>query len=196
MQPNRPAGCCYDAEDDSAMMTRFSSPLLLVALAAGLIAFVVQSGELGTSDTEHRLQAAHALWTSQPPVLPEEYPEFGVHGRGGRLQSWYGIGQSLLMLPADIVGTGVEKLPFLAGYEGDPGVRMIVVSYLTNIVIAVLTALVCFRILRQFGFATGQAVAGRGRRSCVAAVHNASALHAEPDGEQLHLSADGNGVFV
>ena len=72
---------------------------------AGLSAFVIQSGELGTADTTHRLQTTHWLWTSEPQVFPDEYPEFGMHGRGGKLYSWYGIGQSLLMLPADIVGT-------------------------------------------------------------------------------------------
>ena len=66
---------------------------------------MVQSGELGTADTMHRLQTTHWLWTSEPQVFPNEYPEFGLHGRGGRLYSWYGIGQSLLMLPADLVGT-------------------------------------------------------------------------------------------
>lgn len=139
----------------------FGDPLFLLALAAGLIAFVVQSGELGTSDTQHRLNSTHALWTSQPPVYPEEYPEFGLHGRGGRLQSWYGIGQSLLMLPQDMLGTFVENLPFFAAYQGtDPTVRNIVVSYLTNIVITVLTALVCFRFLRQLGFALNHTVFG------------------------------------
>ena len=37
-----------------------SDPLVLLCLAAGLLAFVVQSGELGTADTMHRL-ADHAL---------------------------------------------------------------------------------------------------------------------------------------
>jgi len=139
----------------------FRDPLFLLALAAGLIAFAVQSGELGTSDTTHRLQAAHALWTGQPPVLPEEYPDFGLRGRDGKLQSWYGIGQSLLMLPADVAGSYLERLPAFAGYDGnDPAVRSIVVSYSTNIFLAVLTALVCFRFLRQLQFGTRQAVAG------------------------------------
>ena len=35
----------------------------------------------------------------------------------GKLQSWYGIGQSLLMLPADVVGTYVERLPMFAGLQ-------------------------------------------------------------------------------
>src|SRR5277367_6165316 len=105
----------------------FRDPLFLLAMAAGLIAFVVQSGELGTADTQHRLQSAHAWWTAEPPVFPDEYPEFGVHGRDGKLQSWYGMGQSLLLLPADVVGTYVERLPAFAHYDTDPTVRNIIV---------------------------------------------------------------------
>src|SRR5579872_3993736 len=139
----------------------FSNPVFLLALAAALIAFVVQSGELGSADTMHRLQSTHSFWTSEPPVFPNEYPEFGIHGRGGKLQSWYGIGQSLLMLPADLIGTAVEKLPLFADYNGvDPTVRDIVVSYLTNIFVSVLTAIVCFRFLCQMGFDVKASIAG------------------------------------
>src|ERR1700722_629360 len=115
------------------LRTLFRDPFFLLILAAGLLAFVVQSGELGTSDTGHRLQAAHALWTSEPPVFPQEYPDFGVRGRGGRIQSWYGIGQSLLMLPADVAGTWVASWPAFRWYGDDPTVRDILVSYSPNI---------------------------------------------------------------
>ncbi len=136
-------------------------PLVLLALIAALAAFAVQSGELGSADTMHRLQTAHSFWTSEPPVFPQEYPEFGVHGRGGKLYDWYGIGQPLLMLPADVIGTYIERLPVFADYNGnDPSVRNIVVSYSTNILISVLTALVCFRFLRWLQFSRSQAVAG------------------------------------
>ncbi len=94
-------------------------------------------------------------------MFPQEYPEFGVHGRGGKLYDWYGIGQPLLMLPADIVGIYVERLRVFEDYNGnDPSVRDIVVSYSTNILISVLTALVCFRFLLLLKFDTVQAVAG------------------------------------
>jgi hypothetical protein len=135
-------------------------PLTLLCLTAGLLAFVVQSGELGTSDTTHRLQTTHWLWTSEPQVFSNEYPEFGLHGRGDRLYSWYGIGQSLLMLPADIVGTWIAHRPIFAEYGDDPTVRSMVVSYSTNILVNVLTALIAFRLLRQFGFAVKETVAG------------------------------------
>jgi hypothetical protein len=137
-----------------------SSPLFLLALTAGLSAFVIQSGELGTADTTVRLQTATWLWTNEPQIPPGEYRDFGVHGRGGQLYSWYGIGQSLLMLPADIVGTKLEQLPVFANYNADPGVRSIVVSYSTNILVNVVTALVCFRFLRLLRFSTRESVAG------------------------------------
>ncbi len=140
---------------------KLNDPVFLLALVAALGAFAVQSGELGSSDTTHRLQVAHSFWTSEPPVFPQEYPEFGLHGRGGKLQSWYGMGQSLLLLPADIIGTYIERLPIFAHYNGnDPAVRSIVVSYITNILVNVLTALIAFRFLRQLGFSTKHAVAG------------------------------------
>jgi hypothetical protein len=135
-------------------------PLFLLCLTAGLLAWVVQSGELGTSDTMHRLQTTHWLWTSEPQVFPNEYPEFGLHGRGGRLYSWYGIGQSLLMLPADLAGTWIVHRRIFSGYEDDPAVRSIVVSYSTSILVNVLTALVGFRLLGQLRFSVRESVLG------------------------------------
>jgi hypothetical protein len=135
-------------------------PLFLLCLVAGLLAFVVQSGELGTADTMHRLQTAHWLWTSEPQVFPNEYPEFGLRGRHGQIYSWYGIGQSLLMLPADVVATGLARLPIFAGYEDDPAVRSIVVSYLTSILINILTSLIAFRFLQQLSFSVKEATLG------------------------------------
>ena len=135
-------------------------PLFLLCLTAGLLAFVVQSGELGTFDTTMRLQTTHWLWTSAPQVRPQDYPDFGLHGRGGRLYSWYGIGQSLLMLPADVVATWIAHWPIFAEYQDDPAVRSIIVSYITSILVNVLTALIAFRLLRQFRFSVKEAVAG------------------------------------
>jgi hypothetical protein len=147
------------------MNDRFRSwlrcPVFLTGLAAALIALVVQSGDVDSADTVRRLQTTHSFWTAAPPVLPEDYPDFGLRGRGGRIYAWYGIGQSLLMLPADIVGTYLERLPIFANYNGnDPSVRNIVVSYSTNILLNVLTALVGLRFLLFLGFATERAVAG------------------------------------
>lgn len=140
-----------------------SHPLSLLLMVTVLFTFLIQSGELGTSDTTHRLQVAHSLWTGQPQVFPNEYPEFGLHGRGGRLYAWYGIGQSLLLLPVDLVGSAASHLPLWRSYvssEQDPAIRSIVVSISINILVNVLTALVAFRLLGLFGFSTRESVAG------------------------------------
>ncbi|HWW96670.1 MAG TPA: hypothetical protein VNY74_03195 [Edaphobacter sp.] len=140
-----------------------SHPVSLLLLVTALFTFLIQSGELGTSDTAHRLQVAHSLWTAQPQVFPNEYPEFGLHGRGGRLYAWYGIGQSLLMLPADLIGSAANHLPLWRGYasaEADPSIRSIIVSISTNILINVLTAFAAVHLLGLLGFSTRQSVAG------------------------------------
>jgi hypothetical protein len=139
---------------------RLRNPLFLLCLIAGLLAFDVQSGELGTADTMHRLQTTHWIWTSQPQVFPNEYPEFGLHGRGGQLYSWYGIGQSLLMLPADLISTWIAHGPIFSNYEDDPAIRSIIVSYSTNILVSALSAWIALRLLRQLLFSVKESVWG------------------------------------
>ncbi len=140
-----------------------SHPLSLLLLITALFTFLIQSGELGTSDTTHRLQVTHSLWTGQPQVFLDEYPEFGLHGRHGNLYAWYGIGQSLLMLPADLAGSAVSHMPLWSSYvssETDPAIRSIVVSMSTNILVNVFTALAAFRLLGLLGFSTRESIAG------------------------------------
>jgi hypothetical protein len=145
---------------NSRLRLWLAGPQVLLCLVASLLTFVVQSGELGTADTTHRLQTTHWLWTAEPQVFPNEYPEFGLHGRGGLLYSWYGIGQSLLMLPADLVGTWIARWKIFSRYGDDPAVRSIVVSYSTSILVNVLTALAAFRLLRQLRFSVRESVLG------------------------------------
>jgi hypothetical protein len=141
----------------------FSNPVALLLLVTALFTFLIQSGELGTSDSTHRLQVTHSLWTGEPQVFPNEFPDFGVHGRGGRLYATYGIGQSLLMLPADLAGTAASHLPLWRRYvnsEVDPTIRSIFVSISTNVLVNVLTALAAFRLLGLLGFSMRESIAG------------------------------------
>lgn len=141
----------------------FSRPLPLLLLVTALFTFLIQPGELGTADTMHRLQVTHSFWTGEPQVFPNEFPEFGLHGRGGRLYAWYGIGQSLLMLPADLAGAAASRLPLWSAYArdgDDPTVRDIIVSISTNILVSVLTALAAFRLLGLLGFSVRESGVG------------------------------------
>lgn len=65
------------------------------------------------------------------------------------------------MLPANVAGTYIQRMSCFTEYDDtDPSPRDIVVVYSTEILINILTALVCFRFLQLFGFSVGQAVAG------------------------------------
>lgn len=133
-------------------------PAFLLALAAFLTASLVQSGELGSIDTEIRLQTTHSYWTSKPSVPDRSLHVFGyavVEGRNGRMYAAYGMGQSLLMLPSDIAGTFLAHL-----LSFPPGLRPIVVSYTTNILVCVSAVLVCFRWLCLLQFTRIQALGG------------------------------------
>jgi hypothetical protein len=133
------------------------NPVFLLGIVAFLTALLLQSGELGSIDTTLRLQTTHSFWNSAPPVVPE----LGIVGRNGKIYASYGMGQSLLMLPADIIGTYLERLPAFADFaDHDPDIRTIVVSYSTNILVCVLTVVVCFRFLRLLEFTPNQCVAG------------------------------------
>jgi hypothetical protein len=139
------------------------SPVALLVVAVALLTAMIQSGELGTADTTRRLQVTHSLWTSAPQVPMADYAEFGSPGRGGRIYAWYGIGQSLLMLPADVVGTAAASAPWWRGYvksKATPQIRGIVVSVSTNVLLNVLTALVALRFLGLLGFSRVQSIVG------------------------------------
>jgi hypothetical protein len=139
----------------------FSLPTSLLGLTALLTAVLLQSGEMGSVDTSMRLQNTHSFWTSEPPVRPEDYPDFGLIGRNGTIHGRWGIGQSILMLPFDMLGTYLAGLPISESFEGhDPSVREMVVSYSGNTLVCVLAVLVCFRFLRRLEFTVNQALAG------------------------------------
>lgn len=147
-----------------AMLRRtFSRPLPLLLLVVGLFTVLIQSGELGTSDTTDRLQVTHWLWTDSPQIYPDQLPEAGLPGRGGKLYAHWGIGHSLLLLPSDLLGTALSHLAVWHNYvdsQQDPAIRSIVASVTTNILVNVLTAWLTFSFLQELGFSLLEAVAG------------------------------------
>jgi hypothetical protein len=135
-------------------------PLALIAL---LTSFVVQPGHLGSVDTGRRLQVTRSFWTSEPPVIQEPGEDFGIVGRGGKLQAWYGMGQSLLMLPADVIATVlVDKIPFLKETDRRENglVRRALVAYQISSLVCMVGVVVSFFFLELMGFSVNQAIAG------------------------------------
>src|ERR1051325_7671675 len=90
--------------------SRITGTKTLLAVAALLTALAVQPGELGSTDTVRRLQATHRLWSSAPALPPADYPAFGLKGRNDQIYPWYGIGQSIIMLPPDIAAAALVRV--------------------------------------------------------------------------------------
>jgi hypothetical protein len=138
-------------------------PAFLLAVIAFLTALIVHPGNLGHVDAGRRLQVAHSFWTDEPPVVQGTDKEFGIQGKSGRLEAWYGIGQSLLMLPADIIASKViGRSPTLRAIDErkEGGLRHALVAYQISPLICTLCVLLVFHLLRILGFNVVQAIGG------------------------------------
>jgi hypothetical protein len=132
--------------------------LISIGLIALLWISVIHSGELG-SDTGFRLQMAHAWVTGAEEVNPNYQPRYrgdieaGVLGRGGRRYIAYDVGQSLLMLPGDWLGTQLPKWLSvnLSDYLSEI-LREWIISFFIFIPINVAVVLSCFWHLKLFKF--------------------------------------------
>src|SRR5438874_260031 len=77
-------------------------PSFVLSIIASLTAIAVSPGNLGTVDAARRLQVTRSFWTGEPPVRRDVDTDFGIPGKNHRLEAWYGIGQSAVMLPLDM----------------------------------------------------------------------------------------------
>lgn len=131
--------------------------LIKIALIALLWVTVVNSGTVGSLDTELRLQMAHAWWTGgEEVIIPPDYQLkvrgdiiAGVIGSGGKRYIAYETGQSMLMLPGDWLGTQLHRL--LPAIESET-VRSLAVNFLIFIPLNVAAVVACYWLLRLFDF--------------------------------------------
>jgi hypothetical protein len=139
-----------------------SKPLRLIVplfLLTWFFGCLLEPGDLGSSDAGYRLQIAHSLWTGDPQVDPAEFTQSFPIGRDGRPQAPWGIGQSLIMLPADIAASAAVS--FLALPETLAGkARAALVGYLTFPLISAAAVVFGVLVLRRLGFSDGQSMAG------------------------------------
>jgi hypothetical protein len=125
-----------------------------VVVIAFLWLIIINPGSLN-GDTLRRLRITHALWTETEEV-PLDYqpsskadPNAGILGVGGK--HYYGddLGQSLLMLPGDWLGT---KLNQLLPQQESNFFRSLVVSFLIFVPLNLAAIISCFWLLRLFDF--------------------------------------------
>jgi hypothetical protein len=100
--------------------------------------------DLPVSDSPARLGVAHWLWTGE--AVRGDW----IHYNGGN-HPWYGLGQSLVLLPFDIVATGITHLAGISG-EGEPGWRFLIVAYLAFPLINGACVATSYALLMRLGF--------------------------------------------
>jgi len=142
-------------------MKKILTQVIIVAL---LWIIVATPGKL-RGDTPRRLLITHSWLTGEPEVTlsanyksnsrmgnPRLDPSFGVLGVGGKRYYGDDLGQSILMLPGDWLGTQLQK--FFPGQDSEQ-FRHIVVSYAIFVPLNLAVIVVVYLFLRLLGFSEG-----------------------------------------
>jgi hypothetical protein len=131
----------------------------LVLFGLSLIFSMLICSGLAT-DTAKRYQMTRAIWTGELPVEPADLinNQFSL-GVNGVPQYPYNIGQSIFMLPGDIITTTGLKLVKVSS-NVEPILRNYLVALLTFPLISALVILLGYNILLELGFKLKAAVLG------------------------------------
>ncbi len=134
-----------------------------LVFAAALAALALNDGDFGTIDTARRLDVAHSWWTGSPEVDAAHAAGFGVYDPHGRLRAWYGIGQSLVLLPIDLAcSTVVEAVANRYSLDDTASTKLRVL--LASLILASLTSAAAvaaaLAALGALGFSPPDALAG------------------------------------
>jgi hypothetical protein len=145
------------------MSRRLRVPALSILLAL-VVCAIVNPGNFGTIDTARRLQVERWIRLGQPPVRRADIDSgFGVAGRNGVVHAWYGVGQSLVLLPFDLaVSAAVAPSLQRFGLDGEKRrqVTELLIAFLMQASIASALLLLARALLASFGFPPRAAAAG------------------------------------
>lgn len=162
------------------------NPAIYLALITAITVILISTGSLNSSDTFHRLQVTRSLWTDAPQVIDNESDRslppsaktftgaitYSAIGRDQKRYVTWGIGQSLVMLPADIIANQItntfysDKLAIADPGEllSRPNPRLAevagIVAYLTFPIINILAIVASVYLLKNLEFTTSQSVYG------------------------------------
>lgn len=143
------------------MIQKVLNPISHLILVTALTVLLIGSGSFNSTDTLNRLQVTRSLWTNAPQVLEsnEDFKSFSAVGRDGNRYVTWGIGQSLVMLPADILAHSLTKALKIQESSANKLISGIV-SYLTFPLINILAIVASFQFLKKLDFNTKQATFG------------------------------------
>jgi len=146
------------------MMGSSARVTLLFILLAVVVCALLNAGNFGTIDTARRWQVARSIRLGEPAVTSDDLRQgFGIPGRNGVPYAWYGVGQSLLLLPVDALVDATAS-PLLRRFGLDPirrkQVAELTVTFLMQSFLTACVLLLARRVLLTFGFGSTAAVAG------------------------------------
>ncbi|MBV8841229.1 MAG: hypothetical protein JO307_00335 [Bryobacterales bacterium] len=135
--------------------------LPLFATVSLLVCALLNPGNFGTIDTVRRLQVARWIRLGEPPVAPSD-TTFGVIGKDGTKQAWYGIGQSIALVPFDALVTAVTTPLRGSGLdtEKQQQVVMLLIAFAMQSVITFCSLAAAYAVLLTFDFTERQSLAG------------------------------------
>jgi len=160
---------------DRFYSTVLKFPRWSLAVFALVLLGLVTRGDFSNGDTPRRLQVTHWLWTDQPQVNNADHvlspPNRSglsnpgwceLPGRNGEIFAQFGLGQSLVMLPGDMLSWWlvnrllVNVLP-PSRYVGDAGgqytdLKTTIVNLSTFPVLCALSVILSFDLLLLLGF--------------------------------------------
>jgi hypothetical protein len=138
------------------------TPLLI--LVAVMVSALLNPGNFGTIDTARRWQVSRAIRLGEPAVTADAAREgFGIPGKNGEPQAWYGMGQSLLLLPLDaVVDAAVSPLLRRSGLDSTrrKQIAELTLAFLMQSFLTACVLLLSRRVLLNFGFPSAAAIAG------------------------------------
>lgn len=144
-----------------------------------LTCLCVQTGTLGEVNTTERLKATRWLWQEVPQA---DHPGWMVRGRDGKDFVTYGLGQSLVMFPADLVAGSLER--FIGPPRLKEKLREFVVAVLTFPPLCATAALMAYLVLLEAGFERPLWVVGQRFESLWDGIRGRE--HSNPDGRPFH----------
>jgi hypothetical protein len=125
---------------------------------------LTDAGALGSIDATRRAQTTQWMWGAGPSTIANDTlvgHDWVLPGRNGQNHYWYGMGQSLLMMPADIVFTLAARQIRLAERMDDVAyhrLRRAFISITTFPVIAAICATGLLALLQVAGLGFGPAL--------------------------------------
>ncbi|MBZ5725083.1 MAG: hypothetical protein LAP87_08815 [Acidobacteriia bacterium] len=136
--------------------------LFLFGLLSLAVCALVNPGNFGILDTTRRLQVARWIRLGEPPVRPAD-AGFGITGKNGERHAWYGIGQSLVLVPFDAV-VSATVVPRLGRYRLDSVKQQqiveLLIAFLMQSFITACTLALAYEVLVSFQFPNGVSMAG------------------------------------